>query len=133
MIAGMAEVLVEHELTAAWLSVDAPSGFACRCGAQHSGTFPALSPRAAYAAHVAEELAKAGYGKLEGAEDEEYDFGNPDPVEVPAAYARSTGAAPFLARFADDIRRQPVASAGDLGRLGIQRHAGTREASHGVD
>lgn len=58
----MAAVLAEHELTAAWLSVDAPSGFICMCGAHHEETYPTFHPRAAYAAHVADELTKAGYG-----------------------------------------------------------------------
>lgn len=42
------------------------------------------------AAHVAEELAKAGYGKLPavGAE-EEYDFGDPSPTFVSGAFVRA--------------------------------------------
>lgn len=88
MSAGMADVIVAHpghEIRLddrLWVQVC----FGCPWRYRYSDG----SGLEAHATHVAEELAKAGYGNVcAEPEAEDYDFGGPDPATVPGSFVRA--------------------------------------------
>jgi len=96
-MSGMADVIAAHVPTTTSSTFNFPesgSGRTCRCGLTidvlHSEMDDNDSDAQPYldrklAAHVAEELTKAGFGKV-ATFDTEHDFGDPNPVRVPSAF-----------------------------------------------
>lgn len=117
MSAGMAEVIAEHSVTDSGLTEDSDVYWRCYCGTLYVTALTQVREHIYdHATHVAEELAKAGYG------------------DVREAF----GAA------ADELARLPYVKPGDEGRDDYERMLAIRRgdtdkwlrekaAAHGVD